>query len=134
MRFGGRLLALGLLPLALLLFGACSSNNSSATKTAGTPAVSGNGITEVTTDNKFSATEITIKAGQSYTLTQDNKGAAIHNVHVLEVKSDDGKDIMTPLTDGGKSANISFAIGKIGTYTFQCDVHPTEMKGTLTVQ
>jgi len=49
-------------------------------------------------------------------------------------KDASGKDIKTSLLDAGKSESLTFTITKPGNYNFQCDVHPTEMMGTLTVQ
>jgi plastocyanin len=90
-------------------------------------------LSEVTTDNKFSQTTLNIPAGQAITLTQNNKGQAIHNWHVLNVKDSDGKDVTTPLTQPGQTANTTFTLATAGSYKFQCDVHPTEMVGTLNV-
>lgn len=120
-----------------------SSPASVAASPASTPGVaastsgattSGTALTETTTDNKYSQAMYTIQAGQSYTITVVNKGQAIHNWHVVGVNSTDGKPIMAPLTDAGKSSTITFTIAKPGTYHFHCDVHPTEMTGTLIVQ
>jgi len=91
-------------------------------------------LTEQTTDNKFSQTKFSVPAGKPVQMTVSNKGTAVHNWHVLNVKDANGSDIKTDLLDGGKSAQLSFTITKAGTYNFQCDVHPTEMKGTITVQ
>jgi plastocyanin len=90
--------------------------------------------TEITTDNKFSMTAIIVPAGQAITLTQVNSGQAIHNWHVLDVKDDSGKVITTELTQPGQKSTVTFTISAPGTYHFQCDVHPTEMTGTLTVK
>ncbi len=87
-----------------------------------------------TTDNKFDKTTLTAQANQATTLTLMNKGEAIHSWHVLNVKSADGKDIATQLLAGGKSETITFTIATPGAYDFQCDTHPTEMKGKLTVK
>src|SRR5579875_2359485 len=97
---------------------------------ANAPATS---LTEITTDDKFSKTNFNVPAGQAITITVTNQGQAIHNWHVLDVKDDDGKDILVPLTQPGQKNSITFTISKPGTYHFQCDVHPTEMTGTLTV-
>lgn len=110
--------------------------NSSAAPTSGSGSAASSGtiLTEIATDNKFSQTTYTIKAGQQYTLNFQNSGQAIHDWHILDQKSADGKDIAVPLTDGGKESSVTFTIDKAGTYHFQCDVHPDEMKGTITVQ
>jgi len=148
-----RAAAFAVLP-GMLLGAACankpgSTNNAnSANAVAGAPvatvatatgtgvagaAASAGGLTETTTDNKFSSTSLSATAGAPTNLVFTNKGAAIHNWHLLDVKDADGKDIKVDLLEGGKSQTISFTIGKSGTYHFQCDVHPTEMKGTLKV-
>lgn len=91
-------------------------------------------LTENMTDNKFSATTLSVPAGKPVQLTASNKGSAVHNFHVLNVKDDGGKDIKGDLLAAGKSQTLNFSISKPGTYDFQCDVHPTEMKGKLTVK
>ncbi|MGI8553250.1 MAG: cupredoxin domain-containing protein [Dehalococcoidia bacterium] len=93
----------------------------------------GSSISEVASDNNYSQKCLTIQSGQSYRLTLNNKGLAVHNLHVTNVKGTDGKDIATPLTDPGKTSSLTFSIAKPGTYSFRCDVHPAEMIGTLTV-
>lgn len=91
-------------------------------------------LTETATDNKFAPTSFTIDHGTKASLTLQNKGAATHNWHVLNATQPDGSAVKTDLTDGGKTATISFEIDQPGQYPYQCDVHPTEMKGTLTVK
>lgn len=89
---------------------------------------------ENATDNKFSVTRMGVAANQSVTVNFKNNGAALHNWHVQNVKSTNGQDITTPLLPGGQGQTVTFTIATAGTYTFICDVHPTEMKGTLVVQ
>ena len=38
-----------------------------------------------------------------------------------------------PLTDGGKSSNVTFTFATAGVYNFRCQVHPTEMLGKFFV-
>lgn len=85
------------------------------------------------TNSKFSETSLTAKANQDIALTLANKGQAVHNWHLLNATDANGKEIKTDLLDPGKSATIDFKLTKPGTYNFQCDVHPTTMKGTLTI-
>jgi plastocyanin len=91
-------------------------------------------LSMVTTDDAFSKTHMISPAGQQITITLSNKGASIHNWHVLDVKDDSGKDIATALTNPGSTSTDSFTISTPGTYKFQCDVHPTQMFGTLVIQ
>lgn len=101
---------------------------------AGPPAGTPEGIVIIATDNKFDKTSLTVKANEEVTLTLVNRGVAIHNFHVLNVKDKSGKEITTQLLTGGKSETIKFVIEKPGTYDYLCDVHPVEMRGKLTVQ
>lgn len=89
---------------------------------------------ETTTDNAFSARRITVPAGTQVTFTLTNKGQAVHNWHVLSVQGSDGKDITLPLTSPGATNTMTFTISQPGSYNFQCDVHPQDMTGTLTVK
>ncbi len=100
----------------------------------GTAAAPAGAIVIVATDNKFDKTEITIRANEPASITLQNRGSAIHNWHLLNVKDKDGKDITTQLLTGGQSETITFTITQRGTFDYQCDVHPTEMRGKLTVQ
>lgn len=108
-----------------------------ATKVAGGSVVAtafGNTFTEAAGDNRFSLTNLIIAAGQTYTLTVQNRGQAVHNWHITDIKGANGKDVATQLVDPGKAASITFSISKPGVYHFQCDVHPQDMVGTLTVR
>src|SRR6266567_4036735 len=100
-----------------------------------TPGAPSTGLNETTTDNKFSATDFTVSAGQSVALALSNQGNAIHNWHVTDATDSAGKNISSGDngTIGGQNANVTFTITQAGTYHFQCDFHPTEMLGTLFV-
>jgi len=95
--------------------------------------------TVVTTDNKFSITNIGINAGTAATVTQQNQGQALHNWEVLSpdgitvLKDDSGKPIATQVQDPGKQASVTFTLSKPGVYTFRCQVHPQDMLGRLYV-
>lgn len=106
-----------------------------------TAAAGGSGTQEqgkpetiVATDNKFDRTTMTIQSGTLYTVTMQNKGAALHNWHVTGVKGADGKEITTAIVGGGQNAPVTFTISQKGTFDYLCDVHPVEMRGKLTVQ
>jgi plastocyanin/mono/diheme cytochrome c family protein len=90
--------------------------------------------TEVTTDNVFSVTRMGVPAGQQVTLTQQNNGQALHNWALQGVTNTNGQPIKTQIIPGGKTDTITFTLTAPGTFNFICEVHPTEMKGTLEVQ
>ncbi len=123
--------------LAAMVLAACGGGTKSetrATPTAGGAAAPAGAIVIVATDNMFDKTELTVRANQPVTLTLQNRGQAIHNWHVLNVKDKDGKEITTNLLPAGQSQTITFTIAQTGTFDYTCDVHPTEMRGKLTVQ
>jgi plastocyanin len=101
---------------------------------AGGAAAGPTKIDQVATDNKFALTELVANANEETTLTLENKGSAVHNLHIMGVMGADGKPITTPLSPGGKTDTITFTIATPGTYDFLCDVHPAEMKGKITVK
>jgi plastocyanin len=94
---------------------------------------SGNAFVLIATDNKFTPASYNVRANTTYSITMTNKGEALHNWRINDSKTEDGKDIAINLIEGGKSGSTTFMLSKQGTYHFICDVHPDEMKGSLTV-
>ncbi len=104
-----------------------------------TPPAVASTWTVVATDNKFDINAIAVGANQSATVTFNNKGAATHNWHVLQVKDAQNRDIAVPQTttqflSGGQSGSVTFTVSQTGTYKYQCDLHPADMVGYLFVQ
>jgi plastocyanin len=112
----------------------------------GTPGTiddfSGGETVEVTAQNvAFDQKEITIPAGGDVRIRLTNKDAGTdHNIAFYNSESD-----TTPVSDGsvgvifpgsaeGVVDDTVFAVPDPGTYYFRCDVHPTIMFGTFTVQ
>lgn len=89
---------------------------------------------QLTTDNNFSVSRMGIPANQQVTVLVQNNGQALHNWNVQNVQSTSGQPVTTPLLTAGQSQTVTFAIAQPGSYTFICDVHPVEMRGTLVVQ
>ncbi|HEY7598850.1 MAG TPA: cytochrome c oxidase subunit II [Candidatus Limnocylindrales bacterium] len=59
--------------------------------------------------------------------------AAQHNVAIEGANADGSDWIGLPITPAGQSASYTAPALPAGTYTFYCAVHPTTMRGTLTV-
>lgn len=128
--------AIGLLLALALLAGLACSGDDSRTPTdnaasGGEPRAT---ATIVATDNRFDTTKLTVPANEPVTVMLQNKGQAIHNWHVLNLKDANGKDVATQLLPAGQSETITFTLTAPGTFAFQCDTHPAEMKGSLMVQ
>ena len=119
-----------------------SSSSPSASATAGsaTPGGGGGGALAVTaTDNAFDPTTLTVKAGASVAITLTNKGTATHNLRVAgpdgKFNTDDDAVSDPQIVAGGQTATVSLqAPAQAASLDYQCDFHPGQMKGTITVQ
>ena len=99
----------------------------------------GGGIAVTMGDNKFDPAKITVSAGAAVTLNITNGGTAIHNMRIAgpdgNYNTDDDAVSDPNLVPGGSEATIGWtAPDAAGEIKFQCDFHPTEMVGTITVQ
>ncbi|MPZ22695.1 MAG: cytochrome c oxidase subunit II [Dehalococcoidia bacterium] len=79
------------------------------------------------TDNEFNTDEMRAPADQDVTVELSNQGVAAHNWALT------GEEVATGLITGGEMAAVTFNL-PAGEYEFLCDVHPTEMQGTLIVE
>jgi plastocyanin len=100
----------------------------------GTPAPADNVV--VATDNRFNKTTLVAPPNTQVTYHFENKGQSKHNLQFLDREG--GQPLAQGATgaiiDGGNAEDITFTTPGPGTYYFHCEVHPTEMKGTFTVQ
>lgn len=93
-------------------------------------------VTVTATDNVFDRKSLVALAGQEFSVTLKNRGKVPHNIHFFDKKGG------TTLADGaegkilkaGESESIKFTVSTAGAYYFQCDLHPDQMTGQLTVQ
>lgn len=111
-----------------------STNAVAAPSTAVAGPTDAPGTTSVTaTDNKFDKTALSATVGQELTVNFKNAGKVPHNIHFFDKKG--GTSIaLVDITSGGGSATVKFTPSTAGTYYFQCDVHPDQMFGNLTVK
>jgi plastocyanin len=142
------LVAALVLGAATLLAAACSSSSGGGTTPTGggqTPAAgetpSGGGQTaeiSMIPSIQFDKTELTIAGDTDVTITADNTDSGItHNFAVYTSKdaADSGEDALAatgtctaPCTD---TVTVNLTPGE---YYFRCQVHPSQMTGTLIVQ
>jgi len=85
---------------------------------------------------KFVETNLTFTAGAKISMKFDNKDAGTqHTFHLFDGKDANAPSLFrSPLVKGPATATFTFTSpSKPGSYFFHCDVHPTQMVGTVTV-
>jgi plastocyanin len=84
--------------------------------------------------NEFDVEELRAPAG-SITVEFDNRDGGIpHNIHFFKGDDAEGESVAeTTLEVGPIEQTLTFDV-EPGTYYYRCDVHPTTMEGTLTVE
>lgn len=90
-------------------------------------------------DNFFEPNEFTVDAGATVTFNLSNDGTAIHNMRVDggdgEYNTDDDTVSDPELMNAGDAGTLVWtAPSEAGEIIFQCDFHPTDMLGTITVE
>lgn len=89
-------------------------------------------------DNMFDPEGFTVAPGAEVTFNLTNDGVAVHNMHIADkdgkYSSDDG--VSDPdLVNAGDTATLEWtAPDAPGEIKFQCDIHPTDMRGVITVK
>ncbi len=89
-------------------------------------------------DNFFTLNNLKVPLGETTTIEITNEGIAIHNMRIAgpDGEFNTADDIVSDpeLISGGDTAVLEFTPTLAGTYTFQCDFHPTEQGGVIVVQ
>lgn len=137
--------ALGLALLAAACGGG-GDEETNETPTGNATAAGGGPVTLTWTmgDNFFQADAeknptLEVSAGASVTINLENKGTAIHNMRFAgddnKYNTSDDAASEPALFNAGDKGVIKFtAPAKPGTYDYQCDFHPTDMKGKIVVK
>jgi plastocyanin len=77
----------------------------------------------------FTPTKLTIPANEDVEITFDNQDSSVpHNLDIMTPTA-----FKTDVKSGPTKDTLKVNVAKAGTYDFQCDVHPTTMKGQITV-
>ena len=114
--------------------GGDASAAASAGADGGSTAEVSGGTVEVTADDlSFNVETITAPAGEAFTVTFTNNEAVPHNFSVYTEEG--GEEIAIGNVIGeGETDEISIDALEPGEYFFVCDVHASEMTGTLVVE
>ncbi len=83
------------------------------------------------TDFKFDRNELQARSQETIEVTLTNDGDTQHSWRLLGVVDAAGSAVAIPPVAAGDDATITFLVGKSGTYTFQCDIHPQQMTGRV---
>jgi plastocyanin len=110
--------------------GGSSSGDSSGQSSGGSSNSGGGGVNVSMKNVQFDPKDVTIKAGQTITFTDDE--SIPHDVHK---ESGPGGDFASG-PDGGMQQGDTFKLklDKPGTYKYVCHVHAPGMGGTITVK
>ena len=131
----GALITMALL-LGFVLSACAGTTDESAAETdagnGGTATVEG-GTVEITADDlAFSVSTIEATAGEDFTITLVNNDSAPHNISIYTEEG--GEQLALGATaEAGQTATTDVSALEAGEYFFVCDIHPTEMTGTLVV-
>jgi plastocyanin len=90
-------------------------------------------------DNKFDPQELTVAIADTVSFAITNDGKAIHNMRIAgpdgDYETDDDAVSNPDVMRGGSAGTLEWtAADQPGEINFQCDFHPDQMKGTITVQ
>ncbi len=104
-----------------------------------TAAAPANTVALTLTDNAFSQRAITVAAGSKVTFQLSNQGKVPHNMQIAGADGNfAGKSTVNSspeLINPGATATLTWTVpATAGTYQFRCEVHPTDMTGTITVK
>jgi plastocyanin len=107
-----------------------SSSGGSSGQSSGGSSSSGGGASVSMKNVQFDPKDVTVKAGQTITFTDDE--SIPHDVHK---ESGPGGDFASG-PDGGMQQGDTFKLklDKPGTYKYVCHVHAPGMAGTITVK
>jgi len=80
---------------------------------------------------------LSVKVGQAVKVNLTNTGLAIHNMRTAgeDANYNSGDDDVSDPNpvQAGATATLEFTFDKAGTFLYQCDFHPNDMKGEIVV-
>lgn len=88
----------------------------------------------VADDTRWNTDCLAVTAGQTFSISLDNKDDAVHNLAILASHSATDVVFRGELTQGPKQITYEVPALAAGTYAFHCEVHPTAMRGTFIVK
>ena len=123
-------LTLGLLALAATLAACSGASANPAAPAAPTGSPSGDAVSVVAKDVKFTTPAVSAPAGKPFTIAFDNQDSAPHNIAISDPT---GTKVFKGEIVTSQKVDYQVPALAAGSYSFLCEVHP-DMKGTITVQ
>lgn len=145
-RFPSTMVIGAVLAVSVGALAACGSDNNTSTTTTTSAASRSGGSSsaaagpqiKMVPSTKFEKTDITIDGGKTVTITVNNTDTGVrHNFTLYKTKEDaDANKDELAKTDictapCVQTADVNLTAGK---YFFHCDVHPSQMTGTVTAK
>ncbi|HZN13640.1 MAG TPA: cupredoxin domain-containing protein [Acidimicrobiales bacterium] len=87
-------------------------------------------LTVVAKNTAFEPTTLTAAAAKALTITFRNEDTIQHSFHLF---GGTAGDIKTEIKAGPSTEDVHVTLNVPTSYSFQCDVHPGVMKGTIVV-
>jgi plastocyanin len=124
-------------------FAPCGQAKAEPAATPGPPITVSDSVTMDAGDNFFELQgqrnpSLAIAAGQTVTIQLTNNGSAVHNMRTTgaDAKFDTDDDAISDpdVIPGGATGTVAVSFAQAGTYKYQCDFHPDQMLGEITVQ
>lgn len=122
---------------AALVLGAaaCGDTTPNVDQSTASSAASGpsgaRDVTIVAEKIAFDTTELEATVGETLTISYDNRDTRIpHNLHV---NGGTGGPAKTAVEEGPITQSLKVTFEEAGTFEYFCEVHPQQMRGTITV-
>lgn len=122
-----RILALG----AVLALGAAACGDTTSTESAEPAEPSSTAVMIVADDIAFDITSLDATVGEALSIAFENREDGVpHNLHV---EGSAGGDAKTDIEEGPATQTLDVSFDQAGRFEYFCDVHPQQMRGTITV-
>jgi plastocyanin len=130
-------LAMSVLALGLLA-AACGGNKPNPSGGGGGGEGGGGGggtkVSETAKNIAYGSTSLSAPGNAAFTIVFDNQDAGTpHNIDIFSDEAMTQSVFKGEVITGPAKADYNVPALQPGTYHFHCDVHPTQMEGTLTV-
>jgi plastocyanin len=100
----------------------------------GTPAAGAKVVEVIADAEAFNRNSIEVTAGQQFTVNLVNMDTVSHTFDIYtEEGGEEIAGVEPSPVRAGNTSTLTTTIEEPGEYYFQCDIHPTTMNGTLTV-